>query len=151
MAVNTDKSMVLVSAVVLFDRQSRVLLCRRPRGKPLAGYWELPGGKIEENESAEAALVRELAEELGLKVDEANLIPLTFASHEYKTFYLLMPVFACTVWQGEPTPNEGQMVNWVPVDAIDQFKLPPADLPILPAIRDFVRKRLIPDASSPLR
>lgn len=107
----------------------------------MAGLWELPGGKIEANETAEAALVRELAEEVGLKICETDLMPLTFASHKYDDFYLLMPVFACTVWRGVATAREGQSVKWVAPDVLCEFDMPPADLPLLPAIKRFAVER----------
>jgi len=119
--------LLLVSAAALIDDAGRVLLARRPAGKPLAGLWELPGGKLEPGETPEAALVRECAEELGLVLAPADLEPLTFASHGYPDFHLLMAVFRCRRWQGTPRPTEGQAIRWFAADELDGLDLPPAD------------------------
>ncbi|QUS36048.1 8-oxo-dGTP diphosphatase MutT [Falsirhodobacter algicola] len=127
--------LVLVSAVALIDDRGRILLAQRPEGKSLAGLWEFPGGKIEPGESPETALVRELAEELGIVVDPADLTPLTFASHAYDSFHLMMPLFACRRWTGTPTGREGQALDWAEVGALESYPMPPADLPLLPSLR----------------
>ncbi|MBT6094386.1 MAG: (deoxy)nucleoside triphosphate pyrophosphohydrolase [Rhodospirillaceae bacterium] len=129
---------VLVAAVAMVDVDNRVLLQQRPEGKSMAGLWELPGGKLMAGESPEAALVRELNEELGIDITRSCLAPLTFASHRYDDFQLLMPVYACRVWKGTPTGLEGQTLKWVrPVD-MTALPMPPADLPLIPLLRDFL-------------
>ncbi len=129
---------VLVSAVALIDADGRVLLAQRPEGKPLAGLWEFPGGKVEPGETPEAALIRELKEELGIDTWQSCLAPLTFASHAYPDFHLLMPLFACRRWQGAATPREGQTLAWVRPAALRDYPMPPADLPLLPILRDWL-------------
>lgn len=129
---------VLVSAVALIDRDGRVLLAQRPEGKSLAGLWEFPGGKVEPGESPETALVRELHEELGIETWNSCLAPLTFASHAYDEFHLLMPLFACRKWDGTPHPKEGQNLAWAKVDELRNYPMPPADLPLLPILRDWL-------------
>ena len=129
---------VLVSAVALIDRDGRVLLAQRPVGKSMAGLWEFPGGKVEEGETPEAALVRELHEELGIETWNSCLAPLTFASHSYDDFHLLMPLFACRKWNGIVQPKEGQALKWVyPRDFLD-YPMPPADIPLIPILRDWL-------------
>ena len=129
---------VLVSAVALIDRDGRVLLAQRPVGKSMAGLWEFPGGKVEAGETPEAALVRELREELGIETQNSCLAPLTFASHSYEDFHLLMPLFACRKWNGIVQPKEGQALKWVyPRDLLD-YPMPPADIPIIPILRDWL-------------
>ncbi|MEK9754215.1 MAG: (deoxy)nucleoside triphosphate pyrophosphohydrolase [Rhodospirillaceae bacterium] len=129
---------VLVVAVAMVDVDNRVLLQQRPAGKSMAGLWELPGGKVHEGESPEAALIRELKEELGVDVTRSCLAPLTFASHRYDDFQLLMPVYACRVWKGEPQSREGQALKWVrPID-MTALPMPPADIPLIPLLRDFL-------------
>lgn len=135
----SEKRLVLVSAVALLDGAGRVLLAERPAGKSLAGLWEFPGGKVEQGESPEAALSRELREELGIETAEADFAPLAFASHGYEAFHLLMPLYACRVWQGTPTGREGQRLSWAGVDDLDTFPMPPADIPLLPALRAVMR------------
>lgn len=127
-------TLVLVSAVALIDDRGRVLLAQRPAGKSMAGLWEFPGGKVEAGETPEAALVRELAEELGIQVAEGDLAPLTFASHGYERFHLLMPVYACRQWSGEAQGREGQTLAWVSAERLVEYSMPPADLPLLPSI-----------------
>jgi len=130
--------MVLVSAVVLVDADGRVLLTRRPAGKSMAGLWEFPGGKIEDGETPEAALIRELHEELGIDTWQSCLAPLTFASHSYAEFHLLMPVFVCRKWQGQLQAREGQDMKWVRVADLRTFDMPPADTPLIAVIRDWL-------------
>ena len=129
---------VLVSAVALIDADGRVLLAQRPEGKSMAGLWEFPGGKVETGETPEAALIRELKEELGIDTWQSCLAPLTFASHAYPEFHLLMPLFACRKWQGTATPREGQTLAWVRPSALRDYPMPPADLPLIPILRDWL-------------
>ncbi len=129
---------VLVSAVALIDADGRVLLAQRPEGKSMAGLWEFPGGKVEQDETPEAALIRELQEELGIDTWESCLAPLTFASHSYSDFHLLMPLFACRKWQGTPTSIEGQTLKWVRPNALKDYPMPPADIPLIPILRDWL-------------
>jgi len=129
---------VLVSAVALIDADGRVLLAQRPEGKSMAGLWEFPGGKVEDGETPEAALIRELKEELGIDTWHSCLAPLTFASHTYAGFHLLMPLFACRKWQGTATPREGQVLAWVRPAALRDYPMPPADLPLIPILRDWL-------------
>ncbi|WP_136683175.1 8-oxo-dGTP diphosphatase MutT [Falsirhodobacter xinxiangensis] len=129
---------VLVSAVALIDSDGRVLLAQRPEGKSLAGMWEFPGGKVEPGETPEAAMIRELKEELGIDTHASCLAPLTFASHSYADFHLLMPLFACRKWQGVPHGHEGQALAWVRPGALTEYEMPPADLPLIPILRDWL-------------
>ncbi|MFC0279045.1 8-oxo-dGTP diphosphatase MutT [Falsigemmobacter intermedius] len=129
---------VLVSAVALVDADGRVLLAQRPEGKSLAGLWEFPGGKVEAGETPEAALIRELKEELGIDTWSSCLAPLTFASHAYENFHLLMPLFVCRRWQGTPQPREGQVLKWVAPTALKEYPMPPADIPLIPILRDWL-------------
>jgi 8-oxo-dGTP diphosphatase len=129
---------LLVVAVALIDADGRVLLAQRPPGKSLAGLWEFPGGKVEPGETPEAALIRELHEELGIDTWSSCLAPLTFASHSYPDFHLLMPLFACRRWQGTPQPREGQTLAWVRAHALRDYPMPPADLPLIPILRDWL-------------
>lgn len=130
--------LVLVSAVALIDTDGRVLLTQRPEGKSLAGLWEFPGGKVEPGETPEAALIRELHEELGIETWASCLAPLTFASHAYDSFHLLMPVFACRKWGGIPQPREGQAMKWVRGQDLKDYPMPPADIPLIPILRDWL-------------
>lgn len=130
--------MVLVSAVVLVDPDGRVLLAQRPEAKSMAGLWEFPGGKVEPGETPEAALIRELHEELGIDTWSSCLAPLTFASHSYDDFHLLMPVFICRKWDGTPMSKEGQALKWVQPARLRDFPMPAADLPLIPIIRDWL-------------
>jgi 8-oxo-dGTP diphosphatase len=129
---------ILVSAVALIDPDGRVLLAQRPEGKSLAGLWEFPGGKVEPNESPEAALIRELQEELGIDTWASCLAPLTFASHSYPDFHLLMPLFACRKWKGIASGLEGQRLAWVRPEKLRDYPMPPADLPLIPILRDWI-------------
>lgn len=126
---------VLVSAVALIDTDGRVLLAQRPPGKPMAGLWEFPGGKVEAGETPEAALIRELDEELGIQTWNSCLAPLTFASHSYENFHLLMPVFACRRWDGIVQPREGQSLKWVRAQQLRDYPMPAADIPLIPALQ----------------
>lgn len=130
-----DLPLVLVVAGALVNAEARLLLTRRPPGKPMAGLWELPGGKVEPGETPEAALVRELAEELGLVAEPADLEPLTFASHGYDAMHLLMPVFVLRRWIGEPRPRELQELAWVSTAQLDTLAMPAADRPLTPHLR----------------
>ena len=129
---------VLVSAVALIDPDGRVLLAQRPEGKAMGGMWEFPGGKVEAGETPEAALIRALREELGINTEESCLAPLTFASHSYDDFHLLMPLFACRRWQGTAVAREGQTLKWVRPAALRDYPMPPADIPLIPVLRDWL-------------
>jgi len=129
--------LVIVSAVVLL-RNQKILLGQRPKGKAMAGYWEFPGGKLEVGESPEQALARECQEELGITVDVADLTPLHFASHRYDAFHLLMPLYGCTQWQGEPESQENQSLKWASLAELTRYPLLPADIPLLPAVETFI-------------
>ncbi len=129
---------VLVSAVALIDSDGRILLAQRPEGKSMAGLWEFPGGKVETGESPEAALIRELKEELGIDTWQSCLAPLTFASHAYPEFHLLMPLFACRKWQGIAAPREGQTLAWVRPSNLRDYPMPPADVPLIAVLRDWL-------------
>jgi 8-oxo-dGTP diphosphatase len=129
---------VPVSAVVMVDRDGRVLLAQRPDGKAMAGLWEFPGGKIEAGETPEAALIRELYEELGIDTRESCLAPLTFVSHAYDDFHLFMPVFVCRVWQGFPVAKEHKNLAWVRVQELSKYPMPAADLPLIPVLQDLL-------------
>ena len=130
--------LVLVAAVVLVDADGRVLLAQRPEGKAMAGLWEFPGGKVDPGETPEAALIRELAEELGIDVAASCLAPFTFASHAYPDFHLLMPLYVCRKWAGIPTPREGQHLRWVRPARLADYSMPPADKPLLALLRDLL-------------
>ncbi len=129
---------VWVSAVALVDADGRVLLAQRPAGKAMAGLWEFPGGKIEEGETPEQALVRELKEELGIDTSSSCLAPVTFASHRYDDFHLMMPLYVCRVWQGQVTAREGQKLVWAYPKDFDKYPMPPADVPLIPVIRELL-------------
>ena len=128
----------MVSAVALIDRDGRVLLAQRPVGKSMAGLWEFPGGKVEAGETPEAALVRELHEELGIETRHSCLAPLTFASHSYEDFHLLMPLFACRRWNGIVQPKESQALKWVHPKNFLDYPVLPADIPLIPILRDWL-------------
>lgn len=127
---------MLVVAVALVDADGRVLIAQRPEGKAMAGLWEFPGGKVDPGETPEAALIRELKEELGIDTAESCLAPLTFASHRYDDFHLLMPLYVCRRWQGVVTPQEGQKTAWVRPVRLGDYPMPPADAPLIAMIRD---------------
>jgi 8-oxo-dGTP diphosphatase len=127
-----------VVAVALVDADGRILLAQRPEGKPLAGLWEFPGGKIAPGESPEGALIRELDEELGIDVAEACLAPLTFASHRYDAFHLLMPLYVCRRWKGTPQAREGQRLAWVRPERLREYPMPPADKPLIAMLQDLL-------------
>jgi 8-oxo-dGTP diphosphatase len=132
------KRIVLVSAVGLIDTDGRVLLARRPEGKALAGLWEFPGGKVDAGETPEAALIRELKEELGIDVAASCLAPFAFASHGYEDFHLLMPLYLCRRWSGAVTAREGQALAWVRPQKLADYPMPPADRPLVALLRDFL-------------
>lgn len=129
---------LLVAACALVDRDNRILLAQRPQGKTLAGLWEFPGGKVEPGETPEASLVRELQEELGITTHVTCLAPLTFASHTYEDFHLLMPLYICRKYEGIPVPMEGQTLKWVRSSALRDYPMPPADEPLIPALQDLL-------------
>ena len=130
--------LVLVAAVALIDPDGRVLLAQRPEGKSMAGLWEFPGGKIEPDETPEACLIRELEEELGVSTWASCLAPLTFASHTYADFHLLMPLYACRKWEGIVQAREGQRLAWARARELKDYPMPPADKPLIPILRDWL-------------
>lgn len=132
------RPILFVVAAALVDRDNRVLLAQRPQGKSLAGLWEFPGGKLNANETPEHALVRELHEELGIDVCLQCLAPFTFASHTYEKFHLLMPLYVCRNWEGEVEAREGQTLKWVRASALTDYPMPPADVPLIPWLRDLL-------------
>lgn len=131
-----SKPIVLVAAAALIDVDGRVLICQRPEGKQLAGLWEFPGGKVEAGETPEACLIRELDEELGIKVAQACLAPFVFASHTYETFHLLMPLYLLRRWEGQVTRKEHAGLAWVKPNALADYPMPPADEPLVAWLRD---------------
>jgi 8-oxo-dGTP diphosphatase len=137
-ATEANLSLVLVSAVALVDADGRVLLAQRPAGKPLAGLWEFPGGKVNPGETPEIALIRELGEELGIDVAASCLAPFTFASYTYPDFHLLMPLYICRKWSGIPTAREGQRLAWVRPARLGDYPMPPADPPLVAMLRDLL-------------
>ncbi len=130
--------LVLVAAVALIDADGRVLLAKRPEGKSLAGLWEFPGGKVEPGERPEQALIRELKEELGIDVEASCLAPLTFASHAYEDFHLLMPLYVCRRWKGLVQAMERQELKWVFAKDLKNYPMPPADLPLIPHLMELL-------------
>ena len=132
------KPLLLVAAVALIDADGRVLIARRPHGKAMAGLWEFPGGKIGAGETPEAALVRELHEELGIETRSSCLAPIAFASHAYEQFHLLMPLFACRKWTGTAVAREGQELKWVQPRDLHLYPMPPADVPLVALLRDLL-------------
>ena len=137
-ATGADAPLLLVVAVALIDADGRVLLAQRPAGKAMAGLWEFPGGKVHPGEAPEAALIRELREELDVDVTAACLAPFTFASHRYDGFHLLMPLYVCRRWSGTPTAREGQSLAWVRAAKLDHYAMPPADKPLVAMLRDLL-------------
>ena len=133
-----DKPLLLVAACALIDTDGRILLARRPEGKKMAGLWEFPGGKLNPGETPEAALIRELKEELGIDVSAACLAPFAFASHAYDSFHLLMPLYLCRRWKGTPTGRENQTLAWVRPQKLTDYEMPAADKPLIPLLRDFL-------------
>lgn len=133
-----DLKTVLVVAAALIDADGRVLIAKRPEGKSLAGLWEFPGGKVHAGELPETALVRELAEELGIDITESCLAPFTFASHAYEDFHLLMPLYLCRIWKRQPEPLEGQELKWVQPVRLGDYPMPPADAPLVALLRDYL-------------
>lgn len=132
------KKIVLVAACALVDADGRILLAQRPEGKSLAGLWEFPGGKVEAGETPEETLIRELDEELGIRTKVACLAPLTFASHTYEDFHLLMPLYICRRYEGVATGREGQAIKWVRPKALRDYPMPPADEPLIPFLMDLL-------------
>ncbi|WP_309091462.1 8-oxo-dGTP diphosphatase MutT [Phenylobacterium sp.] len=132
------KPMVLVAAAALIDIDGRVLICQRPEGKQLAGLWEFPGGKVEAGETPEACLIRELDEELGIRVTKSCLAPFVFASHEYESFHLLMPLYLIRRWDGQPQAREHKALKWVKPLQLDDYPMPPADGPLVAWLRDLI-------------
>jgi 8-oxo-dGTP diphosphatase len=129
---------VLVVACALIDVDGRILLAQRPEGRSMAGLWEFPGGKVEIGETPEQTLIRELKEELGIDVKEACFAPLTFASHAYDDFHLMMPLYVCRRWDGTPQPREGQTLSWVRPNRLRDYPMPPADLPLIPHLQNLL-------------
>ena len=134
----TSKNLVLVVACALIDADNRILLAKRPEGKAMAGLWEFPGGKVEAGEMPEQALIRELREELAVETKAPCLAPLTFASHEYDDFHLLMPLLICRRWWGMAQSKEGQELKWVRAEKLREYPMPEADLPLIPALQDLL-------------
>jgi 8-oxo-dGTP diphosphatase len=132
------RPLLLVAAAALLDRDNRVLITRRPPGKPMSGLWEFPGGKVHDGETPETALIREIREELSIEVCDTCLAPFVFASHSYDSFHLLMPLFLCRSWDGDIVPREGQEVKWVRASRLVDYPMPPADPPLIPWLRDLL-------------
>ncbi len=136
--ITGNRPLLLVAAAALIDSEGRILLAQRPPGKKMAGLWEFPGGKVGAQETPEAALVRELKEELDIDTSAGCLWPLSFASHAYMDFHLLMPLYSCRVWNGAPRPKEGQQLVWARKDELKNYEMPPADVPLVQAIWDLL-------------
>jgi 8-oxo-dGTP diphosphatase len=130
--------LVLVAACALIDADKRVLIARRPTGKPMAGLWEFPGGKVEKGETPEDTVIRELEEELGILVSKPCLAPLTFASHDYLEFHILLPLFVCRRWDGTPVAREAQEIRWVRANRLRDYPMPPADEPLISHLADLL-------------
>lgn len=135
---NPERKILLVAACALIDADGRILLAQRPEGKSLAGLWEFPGGKVEAGETPEETLIRELQEELGIETEVPCLAPLTFGSHTYETFHLLMPLYVCRRYEGIPVGKEGQAIRWVRPQALRDYPMPPADEPLIPFLQDLL-------------
>ena len=133
-----DRPVVFVAAIALVDIDNRILIAQRPAGKDMAGLWEFPGGKVEPGETPEAALIREVREELGIDTSESCLAPFSFASHAYADFHLLMPLYICRKWLGEPAPREHGAIKWVRPMRLGDYPMPPADAPLVAMLRDFL-------------
>jgi 8-oxo-dGTP diphosphatase len=133
-----ELKLTLVVACALIDADKRVLIAQRPEGKSMAGLWEFPGGKVEPGERPEATLIRELKEEIGIDVAEPCLAPLTFASHAYETFHLLMPLYVCRRWEGFAVAREGQTLAWVRANRLRDYAMPPADIPLIPHLEELL-------------
>jgi len=131
-------NIVLVVACALVDVDGRVLICKRPQGKSLAGLWEFPGGKVEAGETPEVALIREMDEELGITITQSCLAPFVFASHTYETFHLMMPLYLCRRWSGVVVAKEHEALAWVKPNALSDYDMPPADAPLIAYLRDFL-------------
>jgi 8-oxo-dGTP diphosphatase len=130
--------LLLVAACALIDRDKRILIAQRPAGKPMAGLWEFPGGKIEEGETPEDTVIREMFEELSVKVTKPCLAPLSFTSHNYQEFHILMPLFICRRWEGIPVPRDAQQVKWVRANRLREFQMPPADETLISHLADLL-------------
>lgn len=141
METGSRRPTVVVVACVLLGPDGSILLARRPVGRELAGLWEFPGGKIEPGEQPEEALVRELEEELGVRAKRENLVPLTFVSHSYREFHLLMPLYLCETWHGDVAAEEGQQLAWVRPNELDRYDMPPADEPLKTSLPVLLRAR----------
>jgi len=133
-----DLPIILVSAVVLIDPDNRIFIAQRPEGKAMAGLWEFPGGKVQDGETPEFALMRELEEELGIETRPTCFTPIAFASHSYENFHLLMPLYACRMWRGVPRGQEGQAVKWVRISDLKDYPMPEADIPLVAQLRDYL-------------
>ena len=137
-----SRRLLVVAACALIEPDQRLLIAQRPKGKALAGLWEFPGGKIESGESPEETIVRELQEELAVTITASSLAPLSFASHEYADFHLLMPLYVCQTWRGTPKAMEAQQIAWVEISDLtpqnSRFPMPPADVPLLPALQRYI-------------
>ena len=133
-----SKPILIVAAAALVDADNRVLIARRPQGKSMAGLWEFPGGKVDAGETPEQALIRELREELDIEICDTCIAPFTFASYTYEAFHLLMPLYLCRSWEGEILPRENQEIAWVRAMRLADYPMPPADLPLIPWLRDLL-------------
>ena len=138
MASNAGRRLLLVAACALVDADGRVLIAQRPPGRPMAGLWEFPGGKLHAGETPEAGLIRELREELGIDTEASCLAPLTFVSHAYDGFHLLMPLFVCRVWRGQAAPREGQALRWLRPRELRDLPMPAADRPLIPVLENLL-------------